>query len=188
MALTHKQQVFINEYLQCWNATEAALKAGYSKRTAYSIGGENLKKPEISAEIERRIAEMSMSADEVLIRLGKQARSSLGDFVSVNDDGDYRISLSNPNADLSLIRKLKHKRTSYKDKDGEITHYEDHYEFELHDAQSALVHIGKHHGVFDKDNRIELTWRDKLPESVNPEDLVQQVAKKIAEAKKRSDA
>jgi len=46
-----KQQRFVNEYLIDCNATQAAIRAGYSERTAYSIGGENLKKPEIRKAI-----------------------------------------------------------------------------------------------------------------------------------------
>ena len=47
--LTRKQELFCREYVaNGYNATQAAIKAGYSKKTAYSIGQENLKKPEIA--------------------------------------------------------------------------------------------------------------------------------------------
>ncbi len=49
--LTKKQVKFCKEYLRTSNATEAARKAGYSKKTAYSIGSENLNKPEIKEEL-----------------------------------------------------------------------------------------------------------------------------------------
>jgi phage terminase small subunit len=49
--LKDKQRLFCIEYLIDFNQTQAAIRAGYSKRTAYSIGNENLKKPEIQAEI-----------------------------------------------------------------------------------------------------------------------------------------
>ena len=52
MALTSKQKKFVEAY--SGNATEAALKAGYSKDTAYSIGQENLKKPDIIKAIKER--------------------------------------------------------------------------------------------------------------------------------------
>lgn len=51
MKLTHKQRMFADEYLKCGNATEAAIKAGYSKKTARSIGNENLTKPYIKAYV-----------------------------------------------------------------------------------------------------------------------------------------
>lgn len=55
--MTAKQQRFCDEYLIDLNATQAAIRAGYSEKTAYSIGNENLKKPEISEYIEKRMAE-----------------------------------------------------------------------------------------------------------------------------------
>ena len=57
MGLTAKQQAFVEAY--DGNATQAALKAGYSKKTAYSIGVENLKKPQIAAAIAERNAPAS---------------------------------------------------------------------------------------------------------------------------------
>ena len=56
--LTVKQQKFCDEYIRSGNATEAALKAGYRSRTAYSIGNENLKKPELKKYIEEKIKEL----------------------------------------------------------------------------------------------------------------------------------
>ena len=56
--LTVKQQKFCDEYIKSGNATEAALKAGYRSRTAYSIGNENLKKPELKKYIEEKIKEI----------------------------------------------------------------------------------------------------------------------------------
>lgn len=56
--LTQKQRRFIDEYIISGNATQAAIKAGYSKRTARKIGQENLTKPDIKTEIARRNAEI----------------------------------------------------------------------------------------------------------------------------------
>ena len=68
--LTPKQKAFAEYYLECGNATEAAKRAEYSSKSAYSIGEENLKKPEISAYIQERMAQQDAnrvaSADEVL--------------------------------------------------------------------------------------------------------------------------
>ena len=55
MALTEKQKRFISEYLLDLNATQAAIRAGYSKKTAEVIGYENLRKPYISKEIQKAI-------------------------------------------------------------------------------------------------------------------------------------
>lgn len=59
MALNERQKAFADYYIELGNATEAAIKAGYSEKTAYSIGSENLNKPEISAYIKERLDEQS---------------------------------------------------------------------------------------------------------------------------------
>ena len=56
--LTQKQQRFVDEYIISGNATQAAIKAGYSKKTAKQMGTENLAKPNIKAELDRRNAEI----------------------------------------------------------------------------------------------------------------------------------
>ena len=71
MALTPKQKAFCDEYLaNGYNGTQAALKVGYSKKTAYSIAGENLKKPEIKsylAEAKKKLYTSRVaSAQEIL--------------------------------------------------------------------------------------------------------------------------
>lgn len=53
--MTPRQQKFCDEYLISGNATEAAIKAGYSRKTAYSMGNENLNKPELKAYIETEL-------------------------------------------------------------------------------------------------------------------------------------
>ena len=68
--MTEKQKLFCEEYLIDLNATQAALRAGYSEKTAYSIGNENLKKPEIQEYIPKRLKEkedaLIAKQDEVL--------------------------------------------------------------------------------------------------------------------------
>lgn len=57
MSLTPKQERFVQEYLIDLNATQAAIRAGYSERTAGSIGDENLRKPEIAAAVQKAMDE-----------------------------------------------------------------------------------------------------------------------------------
>ena len=56
--ITEKQKRFVDYYIQTLNATQSAIKAGYSKKAAYSIGCENLKKPEIKNAIDARLKEL----------------------------------------------------------------------------------------------------------------------------------
>ena len=59
MALTPKQQAFADYYIECGNATEAAVKAGYSPDSARQIGTENLSKPSISEYIAERMEQQN---------------------------------------------------------------------------------------------------------------------------------
>ncbi len=78
--LSLKQQKFCEYYVQSGNATEAAKKAGYSEKTAYSIGTENLKKP----EIENYIKELTSSPQKVRIATGEEV---LAFFTEVMKNG-----------------------------------------------------------------------------------------------------
>lgn len=76
--LTIKQKKFADEYIISGNATQAAINAGYSKKTCYSIGNENLKKPEIKSYIDERMKQLDEEAiadqKEILKGLTRQAR------------------------------------------------------------------------------------------------------------------
>lgn len=91
--MTKKQKRFCDEYLIDCNATQAAIRAGYSEKTAYSIGVENLKKPEIKSYIEqelKRIRDNNIAdAAEVMKYLTCVLRGeSLSEIVVVEGDGD----------------------------------------------------------------------------------------------------
>lgn len=91
--LTDKQRKFADEYLIDCNATQAAIRAGYSKKTAYSIGDENLRKPEIKAYIEAKLEEISShkiaTAEEVKEYLTSVLRGeSESEVVVVEGSGD----------------------------------------------------------------------------------------------------
>lgn len=93
MKLTPKQKAFADEYIICGNATEAARRAGYSKKTARQIGTENLTKPSISAYIAERMRPIEQrriaTADDVLMFLTRvingEEKDAFGLDVSVQD-------------------------------------------------------------------------------------------------------
>jgi len=139
MGFTAKQQAFINEYLICRNATQAAIEAGYSKKTARSIGSENLTKPDILAEIQQRTADAAMKADEVIARLSDHARATMDDFIEVKPGVKHDIYFDFEKAaklgKLHLIKKIGH------NSQGQVS-------IELQDQQSALIQLGRLHGLF----------------------------------------
>lgn len=82
--LTPKQERFVQEYLIDLNATQAAIRAGYSAKTAHVIGPENLEKPDIKAAVARALDERSkrvqVDADYVLRRLYEMAEANMNDL------------------------------------------------------------------------------------------------------------
>jgi len=163
--LTKKQRDFIAAYVECWHITNAAITAGYSKRSAYSIGSENLKNPEILAAIEAHVAAI-MPKGEVLARLAEHARSTADDFLTIervtrrdmqiaivkSDDGEeetrfvegpeYEVLETRLDLEKTKDRGKLHLLKEYKvDKDGAIT-------VKWHDSQAALALLGRHHKLF----------------------------------------
>ena len=86
--MNERQKRFVDFYIQTGNASEAARKAGYSERTAYSIGEENLRKPEVRAEIDRRLGELktqrTADTQEILEHLTSVVRGELTEEVVTN--------------------------------------------------------------------------------------------------------
>lgn len=87
MKLTEKQKRFADYYIETGNLTEAAVKAGYSKKTARVIGQENLLKPAIKSYIDEKLNAMqderTASAKEVLEFLTKSMRGEIKEEVVV---------------------------------------------------------------------------------------------------------
>lgn len=86
MSLTPKQAQFVDEYVVDFNGTQAAIRAGYSEKTAYAIAAENLKKPEIAQAIEARkqgIAQrLQITADDIARRAWAIAQQDKPDRVA----------------------------------------------------------------------------------------------------------
>ncbi|HHG4283850.1 terminase small subunit [Pseudomonas aeruginosa] len=92
MALTKKQRLFVDEYLIDLNATQAAIRAGYSTRRATEIGYQLLQRPEVAQAIQAAMAERSkrteVEADYVIRRLREIDEMDVLDILE--DDGSFR--------------------------------------------------------------------------------------------------
>lgn len=139
--LTPKQRRFLDAYLTeaRWNATRAAKIAGYSEHTAYSIGWELLRKPEIKAAVNERLAESAMSADEVLGLLADQARGSLEDVL--DEEGRFDYAKARDAGKLHLI----HQYEVSVEVTGEERPPIEKTKLKLYDAQAALALLARHH-------------------------------------------
>lgn len=162
--MTKKQKRFIEEYLIDLNATQAAIRAGYSPDTAKSIGSENLTKPDIKAQIAKAMAERSrrtgVNADRVIMELAKIA------FVNANDVIDPKTATIKEGAlpeDTAAIQSVKVK-----------TFGEDGLEREIKmaDKLKALELLGKHLGMFR--DKLEVSGTLEM-EKTKLDDLLQQM-------------
>ena len=162
--MTNRQRVFVEEYLRCWNATEAALRAGYSEKTARSIGHENLTKPDIAAAIEQRLSEMHMGTDEALSLLADMARGDIAEFMDVTQMG-FVLQLLGENGERKntrLIKRIKQKTTTFiAKKESEEDREVHEIEIELYDAQAAI----------DKVLRVAGKYKDTLDLNVKSYDV-----------------
>lgn len=96
--MNEKQKRFVDAYIQTANASEAARQAGYSSKTAYSIGEENLRKPEIKKAIDARLKEMESArvaeTQEVLEHLTAVVRGKITEEVVTNSGKKFVVTVS----------------------------------------------------------------------------------------------
>ncbi len=144
--LNNKQQAFVEQYLTCWNASEAARRAGYNGK-ANVVGPRLLANVSIQAIIQTRLVEMKMGADEVLARLSDQSRASVAPFLRTDEQGNPTGFNLGPDRPTHLVKKV-----AITDKG---------ISFEVYDAQAALALMAKHHGLLV--DRTEISGPDNGP-------------------------
>jgi phage terminase small subunit len=154
--LTPKQRRFIEEYLIDLNATQAAIRAGYSVKNAGKIGPELLGKTRIKEAIDRALAERSrrtgINQDRVLLELAKIAFLNPVDVINM-DEATIRGDANRE--DTAAISSVKVK--TIPTPDGNIVERE----VKTYDKLKALEQIGKHLGM----------WKDNI--NINAEVAVQ---------------
>jgi phage terminase small subunit len=142
MALTAKQQRFVDEYLVDLNATQAAIRAGYSQKTARQVGAENLTKPVIADAVAKaqtsRSDRVQIDSDWVLTRLASEATADLADIY--DEDGGLK-----PVHDWPLIWRQ-----------GLVAGIEAVEEFETVDGERRSIGMVRKVKLSDRIKRIEL--------------------------------
>lgn len=148
--LTAKQKRFVDEYLIDLNATQAAIRAGYSVNSARDIGCENLAKPNIQEAIAKEMADRSkrtgVNQDRVVLELAKIALVKMTDIV----DSQGRIKSTASEDDLACIESVKYKK-SESDTGSSVER-----EVKVASKLKALELLGKHLGM----------WNDKIDVNV----------------------
>ena len=162
--MTKKQKRFAEEYLIDLNATQAAIRAGYSPDTAKEIGCENLTKPNIRACIDTEMAERSkrtgVNADRVVRELAKIAFVNAADVINAKD-ATLRNDASED--DTAAIQSVKVKTFGDDGLEREI---------KMADKLKALELLGKHLGMFK--DKLELSG-GLDSEKTKLDDLLQQM-------------
>ncbi|MCH7295459.1 terminase small subunit [Acinetobacter higginsii] len=164
--LTAKQQLFIDEYLIDLNATQAAIRAGYSPRTAYSKGQKLTKilSVQISEAQTNRSKRTQITQDMVLSELAKIGFSNMLDYVSVTNGGDLAPDFSAITRDqAAAIGEVT--IDQYMEGKGEDAVMVKRTKFKLSDKRAALVDMGRHLGMFK--DKVELTGPDGKPIDFN---------------------
>jgi phage terminase small subunit len=138
--LNLRQQAFVVEYLKNGgNATQAALAAGYSPKTAYSQGHDLLKKPEIVEIIRRRSRDLEMEAEAIRKRYEQIATQDIRKALSWGPDGVKIVPSADLDEDTAMAVAGVKQRTG---KDGSVT-----VEIEFHDPMAALAALAKFAGM-----------------------------------------
>lgn len=145
--MTKKQKRFCEEYLIDLNATQAAIRAGYSPDTAGAIGAENLTKPEIQRAVARDMAERSrrtgVNAERVVLELAKVAFVNVGNVI---DATDATLKEDAVPEDLAAIQSIKVKDMGDMGIEREIR---------MADKLKALELLGRHLGMFNDKMRLD---------------------------------
>jgi phage terminase small subunit len=150
--LTSKQDRFVAEYLVDLNATQAAIRAGYSKKTAQRIGSENLSKPLIAAAIQKSMTKRSertdIKADDVIRELAKIAFANMEDYTRLTKGGGLVLDATN----LTRDQKAAISEVSY-DAQGNP-------KIKLADKRAALVDLGRHFALFTDNTVVDVKIED----------------------------
>lgn len=164
--MTKKQKKFVEEYLIDLNATQAAIRAGYSPDTAGSIGSENLKKPEIRVRIEKAMAERSkrtgINQDRIIEELAKIALLNPKNLINFEE---ATVKEEATEEDLAAISSIRVK--CFPTKDGE----EIEREVKMYDKAKALELLGRHLGMFK--DKVEVSGLEE--EKKKLDDILQQI-------------
>ena len=181
MALTDKQKRFCDEYLIDLNATQAAIRAGYSEKTAYRTGADNLRKPQIEEYIAKRQKELSRSTEitqeRVIKELALIAFSNNADYAHVVEKkmqveaGGALVDVLDKDGNPVMYRTVEPVLTEELTEEQKralavIKKGRDGLEVKSCDKVKALELLGKHLGIFtDKiEANVNDTTRSELQE------------------------
>lgn len=149
--LSDKRRRFVAEYLKDLNATQAAIRAGYSPRTANRQGSRLLSDADILAAVTdakaKRAEAVEVDAEQVLRELCLLGFSDMGTFLRLGEDGQARLDWSDlPQGATRAIQEIT--QEEFMDGSGDDARPVRRTKFKLYSKQAALDSIAKHLGMF----------------------------------------
>ncbi|MCR4300613.1 MAG: terminase small subunit [Sulfuricaulis sp.] len=168
MPLNPRQQRFVDEYLKDLNATQAAIRAGYSEATANQQGPRLLVHVGVQSAIaagQRALSEQAgVTVERIIRELAAIAFANLRDVVTWDGDALYlKPSAELDTASASAIKKVKQTRTITRGKN-DFEQEREQREVELHDKQRALELLGRHFGMFRE--QVDITLIESLAQQM----------------------
>ena len=163
--LTEKQRLFAEIYIRNFNATQAAIKAGYSPNTAFVIGCENLKKPNVRAYIEElkklKKASIMVDKDDIVERYMRIAFADMADFAEF---GSEQATIEDNDGNEEVIDRDYFRFKESKVVDGglisEIKKTDKGMSIKLHDQHKALAWLAKFFEM-DPEHKLRKEYQDK---------------------------
>ena len=147
--LNARQLRFIEEYLMDWNATRAAIRAGYSPNTAYSVGYDLLRHPEIAIQIEKRKHEFTerckITYEQIAMELAAMAFADVTQIVNIED----KESEVDPGRKFKAVtvQSLDQVPQNLRPAIASIKYGPHGIEIKLHDKNKAMEQLRKHLGM-----------------------------------------
>lgn len=177
MALNPRQIRFCEEYLVDLNATQAAIRAGYSEKTAKAIGCENLTKPDVQEYIQakRKVLSKSLEINQERV-LNEYARIAFFDIRKIYNDDNTLMDIKSLDDDSAAALAGVEVDEIFEQAGKTKVHTGNTVKTKIHNKIAALDALGKHLGLFEKDNN------QRKPEMQPLNDA--QVDKLISELKK----
>lgn len=158
MALNPKQARFVAEYLIDLNATQAAIRAGYSAKTAKQIGSKLLTNIDVASEVSKRQEKIAkdrgITVDSITRELAKLGFSNMQDYLTITNEGDPQMDLSNLTRDQAAAL-AEVTVEDFKDGRGDAARDVRRIKFKLADKRAALVDLGKHLGMFKETSQAQ---------------------------------
>lgn len=174
--LLPRQRQFVSEYLIDLNATQAAIRAGYSPNAVHA---DLLKHPGIAHAVQvgmaQRASRVKVTQDSVLHEMSILANSRV-DWFKVDETGNLQLTETAPEGAMGAVSSIKRRSRVFPGKNGDPGYVEYEVEFKLWDKPAPLKLMGRHVGLFSDKLDITITPGTEDLSKLSPQQLAERLA------------